>query len=89
MLVQQRREFRELLNQELTNNRGRILVINKPVINGPILNDRVNDGPIPTHATTVQEGNSDFGSNQGPPPPEELEVRITMLLEAYESINTL
>lgn len=37
------------------------------MINEPITAKQINNGPIPSHATTVQEGNNeDSESNQGP-----------------------
>ena len=62
MLNQQQCDIRELLAQELANIRGRVSVVNKPIVV-----ELVNNGPIPSHATTVQEGNNDeYESYQGP-----------------------
>lgn len=61
MLDQQRRVFMELLIQGIDNARGGI-----PVINEPIVIERINHGLVPSHATTVQEGNNnDLESYQG------------------------
>lgn len=55
LLDQQWSEFRYLLTQELANARDGAQVVVK----------RLNNGPIPSHATTVQEGNNDSLSYQG------------------------
>lgn len=54
LLDQQQLEFRGFQSQELENHRGIV---------------SLNTETIPTHKPTVQEGNEDSGSNQGPPPP--------------------
>ena len=65
MLDQQRREFRELLTQQLVNDRGGV-----PVINKPIIVNQVNNGPVPSHATTIQEGKNKPESYEGPKKPQ-------------------
>lgn len=61
MLNQQPHEFRELFTQELANART-----GAPMIKKPIVVEQVNNGPIPSHYTTVKEGNNyDSESYQG------------------------
>lgn len=64
-------------------------MIDEPVINGPILNEQVNNGPIATHEKKVQEGNNDFESNQGPPLQMNKNSKITMVSEVFANTRTL
>lgn len=64
-------------------------MIDELVISGPILNEKVNNRLITTHAKMVQEGNDDFESNQGPPIQMNKNSKITMVSEVFANTRTL